>query len=366
MLLFLLYAFIATTVIQLLYFIIFSKFSFAKNTKKTYKNTPVSVLICAKNEAKNLKQNLPLILNQNYSDFEVVLINDASNDDTLDIMESFKEIHSNIKIVNVRNNETFWGNKKYPLTLGIKASSHNHLLFIDADCKPVSNEWILNMSSNFSNSKKIILGYGAYKKKKTILNSLIRFETLLTAIQYFSYAKSGNPYMGVGRNLAYNKDTFFEVNGFMSHMKIRSGDDDLFINQVANKNNTTIEFSENSYTESEPSNSFSEWFTQKRRHISTAKYYKTKDKFLLGIFYFSQLLFWSLFIFLISTQYEWKTVLTLFSIRTITLYIIYGFSAKKLKEKDLIIAFPLLELFLIIFQLTLFLTNSISKPNNWK
>ncbi len=363
----LLYAFIAITCIQLFYFIfVFSRFSFAKKTKIEPKNIPVSVLICAKNEAENLKKNLPLILKQKYSDFEVVLINDASHDDTLDVMESYKEKYSNIKIVNVRNNETFWGNKKYPLTLGIKASTNEHLLFIDADCRPVSDQWILKMCSNFSANKNIVLGYGAYEKKKSILNSLIRFETLLTAIQYFSYAKIGNPYMGVGRNLAYKKNSFFEVNGFMSHMKIRSGDDDLFINQVANKNNTTIEYSEDSFTESEPSKTFREWFSQKRRHISTAKHYKLKDRLFLGTFYISQISFWALFIILMCYQFEWKIVVTLFGIRIITQYIVYGFSAKKLKESNLIIAFPLLELFLIIFQLTLFMTNKISKPNHWK
>jgi glycosyltransferase involved in cell wall biosynthesis len=367
MLLILLYVFIAITSIQLIYFLlIFSRFSFAKNNNKVETKLPISVIICAKNEADNLKKNLPLILEQKYSDFEIILINDVSSDDTLDVMESFKDKHSNIKIVDVRNNETFWGSKKYALTLGIKASSNDFLLLTDADCKPNSDQWICKMTANFSDKKKIILGYGAYEKKKnSLLNALIRFETLLTAIQYFSYAKSGNPYMGVGRNLAYHKSEFFNVNGFMNHMKIRSGDDDLFINQVANKKNTTIEFSEKSFTESTPPSSYSEWFKQKRRHISTAVHYNKKDQFLLGVFYVTQILFWSLFITLITLKYEWKTVLFVFALRVFIQYVIYGFSAKKLKEQNLILIIPFLEFFLILFQLTIFITNRISKPTHW-
>jgi hypothetical protein len=222
------------------------------------------------------------------------------------------------------------------------------------------------MSAHFSEKKSFVLGYGAYKKKKnSLLNALIRFETLLTAIQYFSYAKVGNPYMGVGRNLAYHKTEFFNVNGFMNHMKIKSGDDDLFINQVATKKNTSIEFSEISLTQSIPSATFSEWFKQKRRHVSTANHYKEKDQLFLGLFYISQLLFWTLFISLISLLFEWKIVLCIFGIRILTQYLVYGFSAKKLKEQDLIILIPFLDFFLIIFQFVIFITNRFSKPNHW-
>jgi len=338
------FTFIIVVCIQILYFgLLFTRFSFAKPKKITRKKISVSVLICAKNEAENLKQFLPLILEQKYPDFEVILINDASIDNTLEVMEGFKNIHDNIKIVNVKPIEAFWGSKKYALTLGIKVASNNFLLFTDADCKPLSKYWIKEMSSHFSNSKSIVLGYGAYKKKKnSIFNKLIRFETLLTAIQYFSYAKAGIPYMGVGRNLAYSKEAFFNANGFMSHMNIRSGDDDLFVNQVAHSKNTAICFTKNSITESLPKTSFKAWFNQKKRHVSTAKYYKPLHKFLLGLFYLSQLLFWGLSSILISFLFHWKIVITLFILRILIQYISIGVAAKKLNENDTIIILPFL------------------------
>ena len=172
------------------YLLIFSKFAFAKEENPTLKNIPVSVIVCAKNEANNIGNLISKLLEQDYKQFEIVLINDASSDDTLEVMESFKEIHSNIKIVNIVNNETFWGNKKYEFTLGIKAASYDFLLFTDADCTPNSKHWISSMSSHFTNDKSIIIGYGSYAKQhKSFLNKLIRFETLLTANQYFLYAK---------------------------------------------------------------------------------------------------------------------------------------------------------------------------------
>jgi len=362
--------FIVIICIQFIYYIfIFGSSTFSKKKQlKNNFNQPVSVLICAKNEAENLHKNLPFFQKQNYQNFELVLINDCSQDNTLEIIEQFKKDATKIqvKIVDVAANEQFWGSKKYALTLGIKAASHEHLLFTDADCKPISENWITEMTNNFSNEHQLILGYGAYKKiENSLLNKLIRFETILTAIQYFSYSKIGIPYMGVGRNLAYTKTLFLNNNGFVSHIKIKSGDDDLFINQVATKQNTTNCYSPNSFTESIPKKTFKDWVQQKRRHVSTASHYKFLHQFLLGVFYSSQLLFWVLSTLLLSFLYNWEIVTLLIFLRFLIQYLVIGNAAKKLNEKDLILFSPFLELFLITIQMFIFIKNLISKPTHW-
>lgn len=362
------YIFIVVVLIQLFYYAyVFSQVKQKKHHDQTSDKPNISVVVCAKNEASNLEKFLPSILNQDYPNFELVLINDSSTDTTLKVMQQFKASHANIKIVDVKNIEAFWGNKKYALTLGIKAASHNHLLFTDADCRPVSDQWITEMSRRFSKTQQIVLGYGSYAKvKHSFLNKLIRFETLMTAVQYFSYSKLGQPYMGVGRNLAYTKDLFFEARGFMDHMHIKSGDDDLFVNQIGTAENTVICLSKNSFTESISKKTYSDWVIQKRRHISTATHYKTKHKAMLTLFYISQFLFFTLGIALISTLFNWEIVVGLIGIRYVTLFVTLTLAAKKLEEKDLIPFFPILEIFLIVTQFSIFIKNLISKPNRWK
>ena len=362
-------AFIVICCIQFCYyFLLFGYFSFIhKNNQKSSFNQPISVLICAKNEADNLKISLPLIEKQTYYNFELVLINDGSYDNSLEVMEAFKKNASiSVTIVNVLPNEQFWGSKKYALTLGIKAAKYKYLLFTDADCVPTSNNWISEMTSNFSNNYKLILGYGAYKKiKNSFLNKLIRFETLLSSVQYFSYSLTGIPYMGVGRNIAYTKSLFYKANGFAKHIHIKSGDDDLFVNQIATKQNTTICYNNKAFTISNPKTTFKSWINQKRRHISTAKYYKLHHKFLLGLFFSSQILFILMAIVLLTTQFNTLITSSLIVIRYLTVYTSLGFSAKKLDEKDLIIFIPLYELFLIFMQMFIFIKNLISKPSHW-
>ncbi|MFI2743894.1 glycosyltransferase [Zhouia sp. PK063] len=366
----LLYAFIAVFFIQLVYYLgFFSKFSFDNATKKTdfTATFPVSIIICAKNEADNLIKNLPYIYNQNYSNFQVVLINDDSSDNTLDVMEEFELKHPNTKIVNVKSVEAFWGKKKYALTLGIKAAQHEHLVFTDADCKPISENWLPLICNQFSAQKQIILGYGGYqRKKKSLLNALIRFETVLTAIQYFSFAKLGKPYMGVGRNLAYTKSIFFEAKGFMTHMDILSGDDDLFVNQNAEEKNTAIIHHQESFTISTPKDTWKKWRLQKRRHVTTANHYKSTDQFKLGLFYSSQILFFLLAISLLINLYQWIVVVAIILIRELVFYLVVGKAAQKLQEKYLIWALPFYEIALIFFQFTIFIHNLFSKPTHWK
>jgi glycosyltransferase involved in cell wall biosynthesis len=235
---YLLLALCIITAIQSIYYLLFLAPLF-ESKKTTNKNSePVSVIICAKNEAENLKSYLPKILEQNYTPgYEIVIINDRSTDSIAEVIHTFSQKYSNLKIVNVvpiEGYENFWGHKKHALTLGIKAASHEQLVFTDADCFPSSDTWIEQIASKYSTKKTIVLGYGAYQKtKNSLLNKMIRFETLITAVQYFSYAKLGFPYMGVGRNLAYKKTEFFNVKGFVKHIGIKSGDDDLFINEVA-------------------------------------------------------------------------------------------------------------------------------------
>jgi len=355
----------STCLISSIYYIYFAKFVFGSKSKTASdKHFPISVIICAKNEADNLKENIPYFLSQNHPEFELILINDASIDETPQIIESFALKDKRVHTVHIENNEAFWSNKKYSLTLGIKRAKYHRLLFTDADCKPSSNEWITKMGNHFSETNQLILGYGSYEKKKGFLNKIIRYETALTAIQYFSYANSGNPYMGVGRNLGYTTQLFYENRGFMSHMQILSGDDDLFVNEAANKNNTSICIDENAFTISQPKYRWKEWFQQKRRHLTTAKYYQKKHQTQLAIYYLSNLFFWA-FTVVCFIYSDWKITLALLCFRLSLQFIIIGKGCKLLKEKDLVLFLPFFEVFLILFQLIIFISNSVSKPKRW-
>lgn len=352
-----------------LYFLISQYFAFNKLDTQpisSTQNQPVSVIICARNEAKNLQQNLPFILNQNYPDFEVVVVNDCSSDDSSFVLERFKSEYENLKLVTVTEHRRFKTGKKFALTMGIKAAKNEHLLLTDADCLPASDYWIQLMQQGFSAEKEIVLGYSPYKKTSGFLNTFVRFETVKTAFSYLAAALKNKPYMGVGRNLAYTKSLFFGAKGFAAHMHVLSGDDDLFVNQNANSVNTTVQISTEAHTFSETKTSFRAYFLQKKRHMGVGKYYKRKNRVLITFDALSGFLFYILMVVLLCLKIEPILVAGVYVFRLMLQCFFYPAIFKKLDAADLIWKFPLLDLFYYLYLNVFGIVGLATKNLKWK
>lgn len=261
---------------------------------------PVSVIICSKNEADNLRKFLPLVLEQDYPEFQVVVVNDGSNDETPEILSEMQKKYEHLYVTKIEHTHPYPHAKKLAQTIGVKAARFDQLLFIDADCRPASANWIRCVQSNFLPKKEIVLGYGAYEKKKGLVNKFIRMDTLWIAQHYLSFAIRGIPYMGVGRNLAYRRSLFFNNRGFANQLHLQSGDDDLFVNQTANKTNTAIEIDPGSKTISEPKTTMNSWLRQKRRHLTAGMHYRALHRFLIGLEIVSREYFYVSLIVLLS------------------------------------------------------------------
>lgn len=366
------YALLCVFVIQLIYFLgIFSNFAFIRKKKaEITKQQAVSVVICARNEYYYLERNLPMILEQDYPDFEVWIVNDGSDDDTRDLLNDFSRKYPNLSVLNVEKNNNFFRGKKFPLALGIKSAKHDIILLTDADCWPADRNWINRMQHQFTEPKvKIVLGYGGYRTQKGLLNKLIRFDTLMIALQYFSFAKMGLPYMGVGRNLAYRKSLFIEKKGFVNHYHVSSGDDDLFVNQNATKKNTRIEFAIESHTVSEAKTDMQSWIYQKSRHATTGKYYKFYHIILLALFPLTTVAFYTLSCLMVIKFHDLLTIIivsSLFILRLICQLIITKKAMIKLKERNFLLLAPLLELFFLFFNAYIMLLNRFKQESRWK
>ena len=353
--------------VQLIYYLfIFSRLAFYKKQNKISGDEPVSVIICARNELKNLRANLPLLLEQDYKNYQVIVVNDCSWDDSGKALEEYEDAYPNLKVVTLQEQERYKHGKKFALALGIKAAAHEILLLTDADCRPAGKNWLNEMTKNISEPKDIVIGYGAYEKTSGLLNKWIRFDTVFNAIQYLSGAIGGNAYMGVGRNLCYKKSLFFKNKGFASHYHILSGDDDLFINETATSKNVAVEITPESFTFSKPKESLMGWLRQKKRHISTGNFYKPKHKFMLGVFFFSQIFFYLTLIALIILKVEPEIVISVYIFRLLVQLFIFGKSMQKLNELDLLCLTPFFDIFIILIYPILAISNLFIKNKKWK
>ncbi len=358
-------AFCLAVLIQAVYYLrYFRLLAFYREKQElSAKEQAVSVIICARDEADEIEANLPGVLAQTYrSTHEIVVVNDNSQDDTKYLLEGLYRDFKQLHIVELKQEAVHIPGKKFPLSMGIKSAKHELLLLTDADCIPASENWILKMQAAFKDGIQIVLGYGAYKRKKGLLNRIIRFDTFHTALQYLSCAIAGQPYMGVGRNLAYKRELFFKQKGFAAHHHLPGGDDDLFINACATTENTAIVIDKDTFTYSTPPSSIGEWINQKERHNSTGKYYKQKHKLMLGCYMTSHFLLYPLMAAALIT-FDWRLVLGIWGIRFLIQGIVFFKSMKKLGEADLFPFFWLWDIWMFFYYL-IFISALWKKPRN--
>jgi cellulose synthase/poly-beta-1,6-N-acetylglucosamine synthase-like glycosyltransferase len=292
----LLIVFFVIATIQLVYLITFMV-AFGRDRRKvsgitTPQPLPISIIISAHDEETHLRELIPQLLQQGYPTFEIIIVDDRSNDGTFDLLlEETKKDHR-LRMVHVNRTPAHVNSKKYALTLGIKAARYEWIVVTDADCRPTSNTWLSSMAAEFAPEKSFVLGYSPYQKTSGFLNLFVRFESLLTAIQYLSFAWLGNPYMGVGRNMAYRRSMFLESKGFNSSLAVTGGDDDLLVNELANQKNTAVVVSADAQVLSFPKETWKAFFNQKLRHLSVGKHYRFGHRMLLGLFTITWILTW--------------------------------------------------------------------------
>ena len=329
---------------------------------------PVSIIVCAHNELDNLRQLLPLLLKQHYpTGFEIVLVDDRSTDDSFLYIQQLTQYYATIRLVTIASTPKGLAPKKYALTLGIKAARHARLLFTDADCIPATNQWLLSMQAGFQRPADVVLGYSAYAPEPGFLNKLIRFETLLTGAQYLSFAWRGKPYMGVGRNLAYTQDVFRSTRGFASHIRSLSGDDDLFVQDAVAQGKRVMVVAEPvAHTLSEPARTWTSWWRQKRRHMSAGRSYRVADRWRIGTFIGSNVLFHSISLTLLFFPSDWVPLAVLWAVRTALVSGTYLRLSRRLDDLLPGALLPILDLVYFFYYLALGISLFLYRTLRWK
>ncbi len=345
---------------------VFSKVAFYKRNirpKLDEELEPVSVVICARDAYEYLIDLIPALLKQDYPDFEIVVVNDCSDDDTEEYLKNLERLEPRIKPVQLKQHLNFFNGKKFPLSMGIKSAKNDIIVLTDFNCMPANDKWLRSVVNCYSQNTEIVIGYSPYVQKKSVLNRLMRFDSLQNGLLYLSAALHRHPYMGVGNNLSYRKELFYRNKGFISHYNTSVGDDDLFVSQVATKKNTEVLIDAENAIHTTPTSSFKLWMRQKGSRYSTVSKYNPKARFSLSLFYASQLLFYVSFIALLCmkpafsigdrTVFFIPILVFFFLLRSGSQFIIYHNAAKHLGENGLLpglMAYDFLFAFLTPFQ----------------
>ncbi len=336
----------------------------AKSTTSKTKHLPISVIVAAHNEHKNLKALLPHLLNQQYSSYELIIVLDRCSDNSKDLLKNWQKKYPHLKMLEIEQTPKGWASKKWAITQGIALARYPHLAFTDADCH-VKPHWLQHINNTFSKDTSVILGIGLYQRQAGLLNLLIRFETFYTAFQYIGMAAQGFPYMGVGRNLAYTKDFFYSHEGLTAFKGRLSGDDDLLVNAYAKAKKTKVMIAAGSHTFSEPEQSWRRWFRQKFRHLSASPAYSIHSKALLGIFHLAHLCFYAGLLVSLGFGLTNSLFFSLYMSRVIISWLLFVSVNQTIREKKLLYAYPVLDLLYFIYNLIVVPIGLTKKPE-WK
>lgn len=335
-----------------------------EHSESNYK--PVSIIICARNESQNLKENLPRIIEQDHPEMEIIVVNDESSDDTASVLEEFSKQNPRLKVIHIgKQDDRNLPGKKYALSRGLANARYEHILLTDADCKPGSLQWAKIMSAQLNDKKEIVAGYGPYTPVKSGLNIFIRWETMHTFLQYSTYARSGIPYMAVGRNLACKKSLMEDAQQHPLWKVSVSGDDDMLIRLKGTRHNMTVFATPEAYCNSKAKSSFSEWKTQKERHVSTGKYYKPLVKVLLSLYAGSHGLMW-LLVPVLAAGGLWYLISSLLVLRCFLTWALWGIKAESLREPRLWLYFPLCDIGWMLYNVFLSPYIFFKTKQQWK
>ena len=319
---------------------------------------PVSVIIACRNEQKNLQSNLQYIINQQYPEFEIVIVDDNSTDGTCEFVSEL----ANASLLAIKIVKNDGQGKKSALSCGIRAATYEHLVFTDADCQPASERWISGMMSHFDEANPLVVGYGELSGN-AFAARFASYDATLIAMQYMGFALLGHAYMAVGRNIAYSRKLWETLGGFATHSNIASGDDDLFVREATKHIRPTVCFLPEAKTISPAKDSFVRLLRQKSRHVSSSVKYSLLDKFLSGGEIVSRTFFFAMVIAMLFVN--WKIALVFVIMRLALVMSSLAWFCRATKTSFNLLMSLIFDIFAPIFYFALLVYKIFNRKTEW-
>ena len=369
--------FVCTVILCICYFRLIKIRSYARSSDLSDQR-PISVVIATRNEHDQLRQNLPFFLNQNYANFEVVVVIDDSDKDLVYIINEFEKLHSNLKVVSFEWGRNFFVSRKFAESVGIKSATHDRILLSHISTRPASPNWISQMSKTLSDNKKIVIGYHTLASKISLLNAFVRFDTFSYTLRYLRAAISGRPFTANSRNLAFDRGLFYETKAIAKFYNVNTGDEDMFVNKAATGTNTTIEIHPSAFVKGQETTSFGEWFAKRVRHRVLVREFKTFNRLGFLIHDLSMALFYAVLFAILScfflpkvsffyVPFELLTaacgiIVLKFSIQ----WIVFKRMMSTFKERGFLLLIPLFDLMKLVILPVLIFVGLFTKRTTWK
>lgn len=203
----------------------------------------VSVVVYSRDEASSLEQLLERLFAQEYEGkFEIIVSNDGCNNAIEDLVKRMTPRFHDMRVTFVPDEARSLSRRKMALTLGVKAAKYDIVVLTYADSIINSTHWIASVASLFEPEKDVVIGPAIPKRLygRGLPRIMRRLDIELTTLTWISSALRGKAFRGEGHNLAFRKQTFFDHKGYARTLNLHYGDDDMFVDEISDKNNTAV------------------------------------------------------------------------------------------------------------------------------
>lgn len=334
---FLVIGLVVTFFIDLIY-----TFFYLKNFKTCSKSSiqtnsvPVSIIICAKNQAHYLEKNLPGFLNQEYPEFEVVIVDNGSVDDTEDVLIRLKNKYSHLRSTKIPIDNKFKHNKKLALTIGVKAAKYNQIIHLNPNSYTENPAWLQHTIQHASG--KLYNAYSNFEYQKGFFYNFIRYDILKQTVKVAAFTKANKPYAGNAFNMSFLKSNFLANKGYAGNAHFEAGYDHLLSNDLAKKSEYKFSTNPEIKITIDSKNHAKVWKIINKHYYKSRKYIPLKRKLFLDT---EPIVQFSFLVFLIASFLYTNLYFLLFAICLIKITV-KGYCLKKyvshLREENLFIS----------------------------
>ena len=326
---------------------------------------PISIVVVIKDETDYIDNTLPLLLSQEYdNDYEVVVVNDTPDlEQTIDSLKELEERYDNLYVTTIKKDRSFKHTHKLALTIGIKAAKFDNILITEPKSAPISNEWLNYMAYGFTNKKSLVTGYPCISHTPGFTNRFARTVNIVSSLLSLSRALGGKPYKLSGCNMGYNAELFFNSKGFNRYLRLNSGENDLFIQQIRKSADTNVILNPKAVTVINTEGwNFRNWYNCRKFETYTFRYYPASVKFYIRTETYGKLFFWlsTLTLLILQTPIFWIAAAALILIKIVTIVLTLKKLSSRTGEKIPYITYLLYDIFAPFDQLILSLSRNIS------
>jgi len=327
---------------------------------------PLSLIYTVRNEETRLKNNMAPVLSINGVDFEVIVVDDFSQDNSFQVLGMLRGRSDRLKVSTLQQETRF--STKMAQNLALKAASFEWILTVPISYENASIEWISGISNALDFNKTVVLSYCSAQNSGGFINRIYRIENYLSFTKSVGYILNNFPFVYSEENVAFQKKKYFEIGGHGLKISEQYANLELLINFFIRKKTTSILFESVTAIKKTEDLIWNDYLDILKKSLRIEKHLSGSKKAMLAFDEITKLLFPPVTVVVIILLFDlWPLFSALLLIMFIARLVIIKIMQNRLNERKIFISSLLYDLIVPYFKLFYrWYFNNRGQKQKWK